>query len=52
MEAMLVLAVLAREFRVDVLAHPPPVPTPSVTLRPKHGVHARIMARSRRAPGR
>jgi cytochrome P450 len=43
MEAVLILAVLARRFRVEVLAEP--IPDPSVTLRPKHGVKARLHAR-------
>jgi cytochrome P450 len=43
MEAVLVLATLAREFRVDVLA--PPIPAPSVTLRPKNGLRVRLHRR-------
>jgi len=40
MEAVLILAVLARAWDVDVIAEP--VPAPSVTLRPKGGVRARL----------
>lgn len=40
MEAVLLLAVLARRFRVEVIEEP--IPDPSVTLRPKRGVHARL----------
>jgi cytochrome P450 len=43
MEAVLLLATLARAFRADVLAAP--VPQPSVTLRPKHGLRARLSRR-------
>ncbi len=43
MEAVLLLATLARAFRVDVLM--PGVPEPSVTLRPKHGIRARLTRR-------
>jgi cytochrome P450 len=42
MEAVLLLATLARAFRVDVLARPRVLPSPSVTLRPKNGVRARL----------
>jgi cytochrome P450 len=46
MEAVLLLVTLARAFRVEVLEKPAPKPDPSVTLRPKHGVHARLRAQS------
>ncbi len=48
MEAVLILATLARSFELDVLAKPRAIPEPSVTLRPKHGVHVRL--RKRPAP--
>lgn len=43
MEAVLLLATIARAFRVDVLS--PGVPEPSVTLRPKQGIRARLARR-------
>jgi cytochrome P450 len=45
MEAALVLATLARRFRADVTETP--IPSPSVTLRPKRGVRARLSSRAR-----
>jgi cytochrome P450 len=42
MEAVLLLATLARAFRVEVLPKPRATPEPSVTLRPKHGLRARL----------
>jgi cytochrome P450 len=45
MEAVLILATLARGFRVDVEPSLEIVPDPSVTLRPKHGLPARITSR-------
>ena len=45
MEAVLILATLARSFRVDVEPSLEIVPDPSVTLRPKHGLSARITSR-------
>ncbi|CAN5921235.1 cytochrome P450 [soil metagenome] len=47
MEAVLILATLARAFTVDVQARPPATPDPSVTLRPKHGLRARLTRRPR-----
>jgi cytochrome P450 len=47
MEAVLILATLARSFRLDVLATPPLVAQPSVTLRPKYGVRVRVTKRPR-----
>ncbi len=46
MEAVLVLATLARPFRAEVQPRPAVVPFPSVTLRPKHGLGVRLVARS------
>jgi len=45
LEAVLVLATLARSFDVDVLPVPAAVPEPSVTLRPRHGLRARLTRR-------
>jgi len=45
MEAVLILATLARAFRVEV--REPGVPETSVTLRPKHGITARLVRRAR-----
>ncbi len=50
MEAVLLLATLARTFKVDVLPEPPATPEPSVTLRPKHGLRARLCRRVPRSP--
>lgn len=45
MEAVLLLATLARRFHAEVLPRPRIVAAPSVTLRPKPGVRARLAAR-------
>ena len=45
MEAVLILATLARAYRVDVLSRPRPTPEPSVTLRPKHGLRVCLTRR-------
>jgi cytochrome P450 len=45
MEAVLLLATLARAFRVEVLPKPAVVPFASVTLRPKHGMRVRLSRR-------
>ena len=45
MEAVLLLATLARRFRLEILPKPAPTPEPTVTLRPKHGLKARLHAR-------
>ncbi len=50
LEAVLVLATLARSFDVEVLSVPPPTPEPSVTLRPKYGLRGRPIARRPAAP--
>jgi cytochrome P450 len=47
MEAVLLLATLARSFHLDVQPAPRPVPEPSVTLRPKHGLRVRVRRASR-----
>ena len=46
MEAVLLLATLARAFKVEVLERPAVTPDPSVTLRPKRGLRARLERRS------
>jgi len=38
MEGQLVLATLARRFRVDLVPGHPVMPEPLITLRPKHGI--------------
>jgi cytochrome P450 len=45
MEAVLLLATLARAFEVEVLPEPPAIAQPSVTLRPKHGLRVRLTRR-------
>lgn len=45
MEAILLLATLARAFRIEVQPDPVVTPVPSVTLRPKHGMRGRIVRR-------
>jgi cytochrome P450 len=45
MEATLLLATIAQRYRFALLPDPPVVPFFSVTLRPKHGVPARIESR-------
>jgi cytochrome P450 len=42
LEAVLILATLARAFDVEVLPSPRATPEPSVTLRPKHGLRVRL----------
>ncbi len=50
LEAVLLLATLARDFDVDVLPKPRAIPEPSVTLRPKHGLRVRLRRRALSAP--
>ena len=45
MEAVLLLATLARAFHAEVLPKPASCRSPSVTLRPKHGLRVRLSAR-------
>jgi cytochrome P450 len=45
LEAVLLLATLARAFEVEVLPSPPAIAEPSVTLRPKHGLRVRLVRR-------
>jgi cytochrome P450 len=42
MEAVLLLATLARSFRLEVQSVPRVIPEPSVTLRPKRGLRVRV----------
>jgi cytochrome P450 len=46
MEAVLLLATLARTFHAEVLPKPRVVPFASVTLRPKHGLRVRLTRRA------
>jgi cytochrome P450 len=46
MEAALILATIARKFRLRLVANHPVVPLASITLRPRHGV--RVMLESRK----
>jgi cytochrome P450 len=39
LEAVLVLATMVQRYRFELLPQPKVVPWPSVTLRPKHGIH-------------
>ncbi len=45
LEAVLLLATLARAFDVKVLPKPRAIPEPSVTLRPRHGLRVRLARR-------
>jgi cytochrome P450 len=45
-EAVLLLATLARAFDVQVLPKPRPTPEPSVTLRPRHGLQVKLTRRT------
>lgn len=45
MEGTILLAVIARRYKVSVLASPPVIPQPLITLRPKHGIAVRLHAR-------
>lgn len=45
MEAVLVLATIARRFRVELAPDANLAWMPAITLRPKHGVRARLLAR-------
>lgn len=46
MEAHLILAVIAQRARLDLVAGALPVPEPTVTLRPRGSVRARVSARA------
>ncbi len=45
MEANLILATIAREFKLGIPVEPPPVPQPSITLRPKNGIRVTLEER-------
>ena len=45
MEAMLLLATIAREFRLEPVPGGPPVPQPSITLRPRGGIRMKLNKR-------
>ncbi|MGE5190904.1 MAG: cytochrome P450 [Deltaproteobacteria bacterium] len=47
LEAMLVVATVVPRFQFSLAAHPPVVPWPSVTLRPREGIHAVVHERLR-----
>jgi cytochrome P450 len=46
MEATLLLATIAQQFRIRVVPGHPVVPMPSITLRPKYGIRAILEARN------
>src|SRR5262249_43553533 len=43
MEATLLLATIAQRFRIEIDASHPVVPMPSITLRPRYGIRARLV---------
>jgi cytochrome P450 len=45
MEAALLLATIAREFRLEPVTGGPPVPQPSITLRPRGGIRMKLSKR-------
>jgi cytochrome P450 len=45
MEAVLLLATVAREFRLEPVTGDPPVPQPSITLRPRGGIMMKLRRR-------
>jgi cytochrome P450 len=45
MEAVLLLATIAREFRLEPVTGGPPVPQPSITLRPRGGIRMKLSKR-------
>jgi len=48
MEAMLILATIARKFRLRLAANHPVVPLASITLRPRHGVRVTLESRQKK----
>jgi cytochrome P450 len=48
MEATLILATIARKFRLRLAANHPVVPLASITLRPRHGVRVRLESREKK----
>jgi len=51
MEATLILATIARKFRLRLVANHPVVPLASITLRPRHGVRVSLESRQGREEG-
>ncbi len=51
MEATLILATIARKFRLRLVANHPVVPLASITLRPRHGVRISLESRQGRETG-
>src|SRR6266702_4587874 len=51
MEATLILATIARKFRLRLVANQPVVPLSSITLRPRHGVRVSLESRQGREAG-
>ena len=45
MEGVLALATIASRFRMEYLDSAPPIPEAKITLRPKHPMHMRLIAR-------
>jgi cytochrome P450 len=48
MEATLILATIARKFRLRLVANHPVVPLASITLRPRHGVRVTLESREKK----
>jgi len=48
MEATLILATIARKFRLRLVADHPVVPLASITLRPRHGVRVKLESREKK----
>jgi len=48
MEAALILATIARKFRLRLVANHPVVPLASITLRPRHGVRVTLESRQKK----
>ena len=49
LEAILAVATVVPRYQFSMTAHPPVVPWPSVTLRPREGIHAIVHERTRGA---
>jgi cytochrome P450 len=52
MEATLILATIARKFRLRLVADHPVAPLASITLRPRHGVRVKLESREKKEAGR
>src|SRR5229473_1371593 len=48
MEATLILATIARKFRLRLVSNHPVVPLASITLRPRHGVRVKLESREKK----